>query len=337
MNASKSVTYNTNNKSLNSSAEMSKILKKNTNENIVLADELDKEFAQLMMEIEDQCQDFNKKDLLLIDSWCKKFCEITTKREWKKNRNLHAIFLLDMILQRKLVEPYDKYPKFDSLPVLNKTIVKSKLKMVLNINLEKHKVNFEKVYQSNNINNNKENKAYSEFLIYKPVFKKILPYNNLIHNQNEINQRSNNSFNENIIVSNRSSPNKTSKYKQNNFTNRPNSNTFNSNSGKINTNNSLSMRSNVSENAKNSKKPYKSIPIHIKNKEQSKIDKEKMIMYYKKLIIELSQEYDYKKEVINENNNEINNLNLELLSKRNQLERLLYSSYEKQPNHSLYN
>ena len=33
-----------------------------------------------------------------VKSWCKKFCQITNNIEWKKNRNLHAICLLDMII-----------------------------------------------------------------------------------------------------------------------------------------------------------------------------------------------------------------------------------------------
>ena len=64
---------------------------------------------------------------LKIESWCKKFCQITTNIEWKKNRNLHAISLLDMILNNRYEIPYNKFADDGPLCLLSKTYVKSKL------------------------------------------------------------------------------------------------------------------------------------------------------------------------------------------------------------------
>ncbi len=52
---------------------------------------------------------------------------MTNNIEWKKNRNLHAISLLDSVLNQRFEEPYDKFPKDGPIPIINKTLVRSKL------------------------------------------------------------------------------------------------------------------------------------------------------------------------------------------------------------------
>ena len=52
---------------------------------------------------------------------------MTNNYEWRKNRNLHAICLLDMILNNRFEEPYNKFPNDGPLPLLSKPIIKSKL------------------------------------------------------------------------------------------------------------------------------------------------------------------------------------------------------------------
>ena len=42
----------------------------------------------------------DKHKKIRIESWCKKFCVITTNKEWKKNRNLNAIYLLNMMINQ---------------------------------------------------------------------------------------------------------------------------------------------------------------------------------------------------------------------------------------------
>ena len=54
-------------------------------------------------------------------------CQVTNNKEWKKNRNLHAILLLDMILNNKMEAPYTKFPPEGPVPIISKSIVKSKL------------------------------------------------------------------------------------------------------------------------------------------------------------------------------------------------------------------
>ena len=62
-----------------------------------------------------------------IESWCKKFCQITTNINWKKNRNLHAIFLLNMIINQNFEPPYTKFPPEGPLPILSKPLIKASL------------------------------------------------------------------------------------------------------------------------------------------------------------------------------------------------------------------
>lgn len=52
---------------------------------------------------------------------------VTDNDDWKKNRNLHAIRILDMVLNSKINEPYSKFPINNELPLLSKIDVKIKL------------------------------------------------------------------------------------------------------------------------------------------------------------------------------------------------------------------
>ena len=72
-------------------------------------------------------QESDKHTRLRIESWCKKLCQVTNNYEWRKNRNLHAICLLDMILNNRFEEPYNKFPGDGPVPLLSKPIIKSKL------------------------------------------------------------------------------------------------------------------------------------------------------------------------------------------------------------------
>ena len=69
----------------------------------------------------------DKHTKIRIQTWCKKFCQIISNVNWKKNRNLHALNLLDMILNDHFEEPYNKFPPEGPLPFLSFPIVKSKL------------------------------------------------------------------------------------------------------------------------------------------------------------------------------------------------------------------
>ena len=92
----------------------------------------------------------NKHDKIRVESWCKKFCQITNNTEWKKNRNLHAICLLDMILNGHYEEPYDKFAPEGPLPIVPKHIVKSRLTKKF-WNYSKNMVSKDNYMNSNNL------------------------------------------------------------------------------------------------------------------------------------------------------------------------------------------
>ena len=130
-----------------------------------------------------------------MNKWCKKLAQITIIQEWKKNRNLYAILLLNMLINNRLEEPFDKVPKEDILPIISKTLVNSKLtpkfwnytKKFINI----EKVNLNYIYKmedkqknqilfninlENNLNNNSNNEIENKI---------ALKNSNIINNNEE--------------------------------------------------------------------------------------------------------------------------------------------------------
>ena len=128
-----------------------------------ITDEYDREFISLILTIEKRSEILNKYDKLRIKNWCKKLCQVTNNIEWKKNRNLHAICILDSILNEHFEEPYNKFPPEGSVPILNKALVKSKLsKKFFEETLNIHK-NEEQLEQQQNMENIKEhNEEYEK-------------------------------------------------------------------------------------------------------------------------------------------------------------------------------
>ena len=127
-----------------------------------ITDEYDKEFISLMLTIEKRSEILNKYDKLRIKNWCKKLCQITNNIEWKKNRNLHAICILDSILNNHFEEPYNKFPPEGSVPILNKALVKSRLSKkfyIETLNMQKNEEQFEQ-QQKNMDNINEDNEEY---------------------------------------------------------------------------------------------------------------------------------------------------------------------------------
>ena len=54
--------------------------------------------------------------------------QVTSNHEWKRNRNLYAVLLLDMVLNKRLEKPFVKVPPDGShLDTLNPAEVKAKL------------------------------------------------------------------------------------------------------------------------------------------------------------------------------------------------------------------
>ena len=120
-----------------------------------ITDEYDKEFISLMVTIERRSEVLNKYDKLRIKNWCKKLCQVTNNVEWKKKRNLHAICILDSVLNEHFEYPYNKFPPEGSVPILNKALVKSQLSKKFFI--EASKIQNEEQNESNNNNDNTSN------------------------------------------------------------------------------------------------------------------------------------------------------------------------------------
>lgn len=90
-------------------------------------DNYDAEFVNLMLQIENLIENFCKSDKLKINSWAKKLCVPTMNNEFKKNRNLYAIKLLDNVFNGKLEDPFTKFVKDKELKLLDPILVKIQL------------------------------------------------------------------------------------------------------------------------------------------------------------------------------------------------------------------
>lgn len=89
--------------------------------------ETNKEYNFLINEINDKKVDLSKTNQLIIEKWMTLFSQVCGNKYWEKNRNLHCILLLDCILNKNLLSPYNKYPKDIHLSNISKCVVKSKL------------------------------------------------------------------------------------------------------------------------------------------------------------------------------------------------------------------
>ena len=121
-------------------------------------DKYDKEFVNLMLEINSRIENFSKLDKIKINSWIKSLCLPTNNLPWKKNRNLYALKLLDNILNFKLEKPFTKFAELsENLPMLDSILVKSqlsnKIKIIMNnIHPDIQIQNFIEANMGNNIN-----------------------------------------------------------------------------------------------------------------------------------------------------------------------------------------
>ena len=150
-----------------------------------ITDEYDKEFISLMLTIEQKSDILNKYDKLRIKNWCKKLCQVTNNVEWKKNRNLHAICILDSILNEHFEEPYNKFPPEGSVPILNKALVKSKLSKKFFEEALKMQSEEQQEQNDNNENINKQQFENNKNNIQNQNFYNI---NNNINNNNKISE-----------------------------------------------------------------------------------------------------------------------------------------------------
>jgi len=143
-------------------------------------------------------KDLDKHTKIRIQSWCKKFCQIISNTNWKKNRNLHALNLLDMLLNEHFEEPYNKFPPEGPLPFLSIPVVKSRLspkilnyaKLVFNSdeNIGENKKNIEKELLNKNKMKLEINKCTDPDLLKRLIEKlkfKVDETRKIINEQNE--------------------------------------------------------------------------------------------------------------------------------------------------------
>ena len=111
-------------------------------------------------------------------------CQVTNNIEWKKNRNLHTICLMDMILNNRFEEPYSRFAPESSLPLLSKTLVKSRLS-------NKFWKCTEKIYDDTNANKNKQIQNEDNTVVNTNTNP-----NNTNNNKTQITKKQNNNTNE---------------------------------------------------------------------------------------------------------------------------------------------
>ena len=190
-------------------------------------DKYDKEFVNLMLEINNNIDDFSKLDKLKINSWIKSLCLPTNNLPWKKNRNLYALKLLDNILNFKLEKPFTKFAELsENLPMLDSILVKSqlsnKIKMIMNnIHPDIQIQNFIEANMGNNLNYEQNPNLDLDILNKnRPIYRMKTPTANEIkkrYNFNDINNNKDNRIKKGNICYNNMGINNINNYNTNSF------------------------------------------------------------------------------------------------------------------------
>ena len=163
-----------------------------------IKDEFDLEFSLLIREIENYtfANSYDKSVRIRIKNWIKKISQTSNNLEWKKNRNLHAINLLNMLINGRIEEPYNKNPDDGTLQILSKTLVKSKLsykfwesvKHIYNatkIEKNENKTNYKSPKKPNKLQNSKKNNNKNMYNINNIDIKNYGSYNNININKKD--------------------------------------------------------------------------------------------------------------------------------------------------------
>ena len=190
-------------------------------------DKYDKEFVNLMLEINSRLENFSKLDKIKINSWIKSLCLPTNNLPWKKNRNLYALKLLDNILNFKLEKPFTKFAELsENLPMLDSILVKSqlsnKIKMIMNnIHPDIQIKNFIEANMGNNINYEQNQNLDLDILNKnRPIYRMKTPTANEIkkrYNFNDINNNKDNRIKKGNIRYNNMGINNINNYNTNSF------------------------------------------------------------------------------------------------------------------------
>ena len=112
-------------------------------------DNYDAEFVNLMLDVQSMIENFCKSDKLKINSWAKILCVPTINIEFKKNRNLYAIKLLDNVLNGKLEDPFNKFARDKELKMLDPILVKTQLTSKFLNEIKKYEYNDYEYYLTN--------------------------------------------------------------------------------------------------------------------------------------------------------------------------------------------
>lgn len=157
-------------------------------------DDYDAEFVNLMLDIQERIDNFCKSDKLKINSWAKVLCIPTINVEFKKNRNLYAIKLLDNVLNGKLEDPFNKFAKDKELKTISPILVKTQLS-------DKFLNEIQKYQLSDNILRY-ENQNYAEFNPRNHLNEKLdkAKKSNTVKNFNQRDNRRKNTLNKKLYV-----------------------------------------------------------------------------------------------------------------------------------------
>ena len=79
---------------------------------------LEEEFKLYINEIELLQKSFKKHEQIRINQWLYALCKEVINIEWKKNRNRHAMLLLDQLLNQRLDKPFTGIPSEGGLALL---------------------------------------------------------------------------------------------------------------------------------------------------------------------------------------------------------------------------
>jgi len=138
------------------------IIRRSPKKNINMEDTLDRTFMDALKEIELNYISLSKPLRLRIEKWIEKLCTVSGVNTWRKERNIYARLLLNMILRRQLTEPFHQYPPDGSLPNLANHLKRNP------DDLGSHESQFWRslykrvgVSPNKNNNNNSNNKSYS--------------------------------------------------------------------------------------------------------------------------------------------------------------------------------
>ena len=157
-------------------------------------DDYDAEFINLMLDIQERIDNFCKSDKLKINSWAKVLCIPTINVEFKKNRNLYAIKLLDNVINGKLEDPFNKFAKDKELKTISSILVKTQLSDKFLNEIQK--------YQSSDNILRYENQNYAEFNPRNHLNEKLdkTKKSNTFKNFNKRDNRRKNTLNKKLYV-----------------------------------------------------------------------------------------------------------------------------------------